>query len=73
MKKNLDKYVITNFVFVMSFIVTMIIIFCIKGSIPDALVDLVKYVCSAEFVGLSWIKTTKTKHKKEDNNEGDSC
>ena len=46
------------------FTITMIVIFLIKGSIPDTLVTCVFAACTGEFSVLGWIKITKEKQRR---------
>lgn len=52
-------------VFLLLFILTMIVIFCIKGEVPDTLITCVFGACTGEISIMGWIKTTKEKNKKE--------
>lgn len=49
--------------FLLIFVITMIIVFCVVGDIPDTLVTCVFAACTGEFGILGWIKTTKEKNK----------
>ena len=60
-KKKADVYVQINFILVVAFVIVMLITFYIKDSIPDSLVDFMKFVCSTEFIGLAWIKSNNIK------------
>lgn len=46
------------------FTITMIVIFLIKGSIPDTLVTCVFAACTGEFSVLGFIKITKEKQRR---------
>ena len=48
-------------VFVLAFIITMIVIFCIKGSVPDTLIQYTLGAGGVEAVALSAIKIMKVK------------
>ena len=61
-KKKADRYLFVNIAFVVVFTIAMIITFYIKGSIPDSLVDLVKYVCGFECGCLAYIKGSNIKN-----------
>lgn len=50
-------------IFLIIFVITMIIVFCVVGDIPDTLVGCVFGACTGEFGILGWIKTTKEKNK----------
>ena len=67
MKRNkfLDKVLIVIALFLLVFIITMIVIFCIKDSVPDTLIISVFGACTGEVSVCGWIKTIK--EKKHDN------
>ena len=48
-------------VFVLAFIITMIVLFCIKGSVPDTLIQYTLGAGGVEAVALSAIKIMKVK------------
>ena len=48
-------------VFALAFIVTMIVVFCIKGSVPDTLIQYTLGAGGIEAVALSAIKVAKVK------------
>ncbi len=50
---------------------TMIIIFCIYGSVPDTLIQCVMGSSSIELVVAAWIKTTKVKEGTDEPGEHD--
>ena len=52
------------------FTITMIVIFLIKGSIPDTLVTCVFAACTGEFSVLGFIKITKEKQRRYLENNG---
>ena len=61
-KKKADRYLFINITFVVVFTIVMIVTFYIKGSIPDSLVDLVKYFCGFECGCLAYIKGSNIKN-----------
>lgn len=67
--KTMDKILIILAVFLLLFIVTMIIIFCVKDSVPDQLIICVFAACTGEVSIMGWIKTTKEKIKGENEDE----
>lgn len=73
MKKlgTLDKIILIIGIVWLLMIPTMIVIFLIKGAIPDTLVQCVMGSSSIELIVAAWIKTTKVK-KGENNESGDN-
>lgn len=65
------KILIILSVFLFLFVLAMIVIFCIKDSIPDTLVTCVFAACTGELSVLGWIKNTKTKYLNEGDYEDD--
>ena len=61
-KRKSDRYMFINICFVVAFTVTMIIVFCFKGAVPDPLVEFVKYFCCFESGCLAYIKGSNNKH-----------
>lgn len=53
------------------FTTLMIVIFCVKGAIPDTLVTCVFACCTGEFSILGWIKTSKVKNNNNEEGEDD--
>ena len=67
MKKFLDRVLVCIALFLLAFIVTMIVIFCVKGEIPDTLVDKVLDGATWELAisGLITVSKNLTKSKKK--------
>lgn len=63
--KFLDKVLVSIALFLLLFVITMIVVFCIKGSIPDTLVISVFGATVGEVSVTGWIKTTKEKREEE--------
>lgn len=53
-------------IFLLIFTVGMIVIFCVKDSIPDTLVTCVFGACTGELSIMGWIKASKVKKGEED-------
>ena len=60
--KTSNKILLILAVFLFSFVVTMIVLYCVVGSIPDTLVTCVFAVTGGECGAMAWIKTTKDRH-----------
>lgn len=67
--KMMDRILVLIAIFLFIFIVAMIVIFCVVGSVPDTLITCVFASCTGELSVMGWIKTTKDKLKGELNNE----
>ena len=59
-------------VFALAFIVAMIVIFCVKGSVPDTLIQYVLGAGGVEATALAAIKAVKVWTGKDKHNEEDS-
>lgn len=70
-KKFLDRVLVIMALFLFAFTVAMIIIFCVKDSIPDTLIISVFGACTGEVSICGWIKTIKVRNDGE-NNECDN-
>lgn len=60
----MDLILIIVAVVLLSFTVTMIVIFCEYASVPDTLITAVFAVCGGECGVMGWIKTNKDKQKQ---------
>ncbi len=60
-RKTSDIVLVILGVFLLAFIVTMIVIFCVKGSVPDTLIQCTMGTGSIEAFALAWIKVRKIK------------
>ncbi len=60
-RKTSDVVLVILGVFLLAFIVTMIVIFCVKGSVPDTLIQCTMGTGSIEAFALAWIKVRKIK------------
>ena len=56
-------------VFLLAFIITMIVIFCVKGYVPDTLIQCVLGAGGLEAIALAWIKASKVKYGDQDSPE----
>lgn len=65
-RKTLNTVLIVLGVFLLTFIVTMIVIFCIYQTIPDTLVTCVLGAGGIEAVATAAITITKNIYKKEE-------
>lgn len=63
--KTLDRILLGLAIFLILFITTMIVIFCIKDSIPDTLVTCTMSGGVVEIIVTAWITITKKKCMKE--------
>ena len=71
MNKTLDKVLLYVGIFLFVFVILMIIIFCVKDSIPDTLVSCVLGAGAVELLLSAWIKNTKTKYEQKDNEDNE--
>ena len=69
MDSFMNKCVIFLFVFLLIFTITMIVLYCVFQSVPDALIAAVYGFCGGECGFLALIKNCKTKHKKKNHDE----
>ena len=60
-KKTSNLVLLIMGVFLFAFILCMITIFCVKGSVPDTLIQCVMGAGGVEAAALAWIKATKVK------------
>ena len=67
--KTLSKALIFVSAVLIVFTIVMIIVFCIKDSVPDTLITCVFAACTSEIGGCTWIKLSKI--KKGDTYEGE--
>jgi hypothetical protein len=58
-------------VFLLAFIITMIIVFCVKGSTPDTLIQCVLGAGGFEAIALAGIKISKVCKGEKTNLEGE--
>lgn len=63
------KIILSMFLSVYIFIVIMIMIFAVKGSVPDSLVNAFFLWVGVEGGALAWIKNVDTKHVKGGNED----
>lgn len=71
--KTLDKALSILALFLLVFIITMIVIFCVKGSVPDVLIDKVLGAGLWEAIACAAITITKIiTGKKDENTEGEN-
>lgn len=68
--KTSNKILVVLGLGLLLFTILMIVIFIIKDSVPDTLITCVFAACTGEFSVLGWIKTTKEKHRNNDEQEG---
>lgn len=68
--KFLDKLLLILGVFLLAFIITMIIIFCIKDSVPDTLIEKVLDGATWEAGFAGMITVAKFLRKKNDSTSG---
>lgn len=64
-RKTSNIILIVLGVFLLSFIVTMIVIFCVTGSVPDTLIQCVLDTSKIEALALGAIKISKVIRGKE--------
>ncbi len=64
--KTMDLILVIIFAILVSFTITMIIIFTRYGSIPDTLVTCVFAALAGECGIMGWIKTTKDRYRERD-------
>ena len=67
MKKKtgtMDKVLVVIGVFLLVFVVVMLWLFYVTGSIPDTLCTCVFAICGGECGVMGWIKTTKDRHQE---------
>lgn len=68
-KKFLDRVLVILALFLFAFTVSMIIIFCVKDSIPDTLIISVFGACTGEVSICGWIKAIKEKSNETISND----
>ena len=68
--KFLDKVLIILAVFLLIFVVTMIVIFCVKDNVPDTLIISVFGACTGEVSICGLIKSIKEKNNDTNINLG---
>lgn len=68
-RKTSNLVLIALGVFALVFIVTMIVVFCIKGSVPDTLIQYTLGAGGVEAVALSAIRIAKAKYGTEEESE----
>lgn len=66
---TMTKFLLTLFIFIVLFVITNTIIFCIKGEIPDTLVEAVFTAAFGELSATGLIKIFKTISFKSKNPE----
>ena len=73
--KTMDLILAIVGVLLLAFTVTMIVIFCKYGSVPDTLITMFFGCLGTECGVMGWIKNVKEKqrNKKEDDDYGDDC
>ena len=69
LKKTSNLVLLIMGVFLFAFILCMITIFCVKGSVPDTLIQCVMGAGGVEAISLAWIKSTKVKSGENDSPE----
>lgn len=69
--KTSDRVLVIVGVFILCFVVSMIIIFCVKGSVPDELIRCTLGAGGFEAFFLAWIKVKKISKDKDDNKESE--
>lgn len=62
--KTMDRILLILSIALSVFIITMIIIYCVTGGIPDTLVTCVFAICGGECGAMAWIKTSKERNKE---------
>lgn len=70
-KKKLDKFVMGVMVYWVVFVVTMTIIFCVKGAVPDTLIQYGLGGGAIELAATAVIEVFTNKGKKNDNSYRD--
>lgn len=67
--KTSNKVLLILGIFMLAFIVCMIVIFCVKGAVPDTLIQMVLGAGGLESLALAGIKVSKVINGKEDKAE----
>ena len=62
--RTMDVILVFIAVFLLAFIVTMVILYCITGAIPDTLCTCVFAACGGECGIMGWIKTVKERQRE---------
>lgn len=62
--KTMDRILKYIFIFLIIFTLVNMVIFCVKGAVPDTLIQYVFIACTGEFSAMGVIQTTKTWKKK---------
>lgn len=62
--RTMDKVLKIVAVFLITFVIVMIVVYCVTGGIPDTLCTCVFAACTGELSIMGWIKTTKERHKE---------
>lgn len=66
---TMDVILVIVGVLLVAFTVTMIVIFCVKGSVPDTLITAFFACLGTECGVMGWIKNVKEKQRKEGDEE----
>lgn len=64
-RKTMDTILVALAVFLLVFVVTMIVLYCVTGGIPDVLCTCVFAACTGELSVCGWIKTNKDRAREE--------
>lgn len=67
--KTSNKVLLILGIFMLAFIICMIVIFCVKGAVPDTLIQMVLGAGGIESLALAGIKVSKVINGKEDKAE----
>lgn len=67
--KTLDKILVILASYMLVFSIAMIVIFCIKDSVPDTLITCTLGSGSVEAIVMAWITVTKKKYGSEVDND----
>lgn len=67
--KTSNKVLLILGIFMLAFIICMIVIFCVKGAVPDTLIQMVLGAGGLESLALAGIKVSKVINGKEDKAE----
>ena len=62
----MDRILIIIGIFLLSFVVTMIVLYIRTGAIPDTLCTCVFAACGGECGVMGWIKTTKDRYRERE-------
>ena len=67
--KTTNKVLLILGIFLLAFIICMIVIFCVKGAVPDTLIQMVLGAGGVESLALAGIKVSKVINGKKEEAE----